>query len=403
MKHGEVLRILAFLLCCVAPTYAQTAPDPVYFGEWSDLKSLSADPEDPNQAVQCVHAIVLHNGKVLCSAVYRPGDPPARPQNVLFDPATDSVSVASQGSPNQHNLFCSGHVTLADGRVLFGHGGSACKGNYMTTFYEPAETGPGTFTRGPDEPGEGQFNRTWRWYPTLTTLGNGSVLVFDGDCPDPGGPLDNGIPTIPAILRPSKQDPTQWTWQHLTGADYGTHTDEPFTIAYYQYMFLLSDGKIFQAGSHYTNHHPTDENGNNLDPDNLNLRTRKLDTALETWEEIDIPSIKGGSAVMYARDRILKAGGGMKSTNSSACAPSEVTNEVVQIDFTDASPAWAALAPCTTSACTSTWSPCPTERSSPWAARAAHRTPRPKAPPTARSKTRCSNRKSTTPTPTPGA
>ena len=86
----------------------------------------------------------------------------------LWDPVLQAlISV-----PYTRNLFCSGHVQLADGRtlVLGGHIQSNL-GTADTTEFDPTTN---TYSRGVDM-------SVGRWYPTATVLHDGRVLVYSGD------------------------------------------------------------------------------------------------------------------------------------------------------------------------------------------------------------------------------
>ena len=99
-----------------------------------------------------------------------------------------------------------------------------------------------------------------RWYPTATVLGDGRVLVFSGDnivrtapgVPPPFiGRVGNSLPEI--------YDPAT---EHVDRPD-----DRPaLTSPLYPFMFVLSDGRILDAG-----------------PD---MTTRVLDAGHGTWTTI---------------------------------------------------------------------------------------------------------------------
>ena len=74
--------------------------------------------------------------------------------------------------PYGRNLFCSGHIQLADGRTLIigGHI-TATVGLADTTLFDPVTR---QYTRGQDM-------SVGRWYPTVTQLPDGRVLTFAGD------------------------------------------------------------------------------------------------------------------------------------------------------------------------------------------------------------------------------
>ena len=103
--------------------------------------------------------------------------------------------------PYGRNLFCAGHVTLADGRTLIigGHI-SANLGLADTTIYDPST---GQWTRPPDM-------SVGRWYPTATELPDGRVLAFSGDniVLDRPGQLppfsDASVNSLPSVFDPRR-------------------------------------------------------------------------------------------------------------------------------------------------------------------------------------------------------
>ena len=86
----------------------------------------------------------------------------------LWDPTDGSFDAVPYG----RNLFCSGHIQLADGRTLIigGHI-TATVGLADTTLFDPVTR---QYTRGQDM-------SVGRWYPTVTQLPDGRVLTFAGD------------------------------------------------------------------------------------------------------------------------------------------------------------------------------------------------------------------------------
>jgi hypothetical protein len=133
-----------------------------------------------------IHQIVLPTGKVLWLSPADEHEEGGRAY--LWDPATQTSRRVDPPAVRYHdgvtrpaNLFCSGHAALADGRVLVAGGNLA---------YPIAPFGPGqdfrgapwvftfdpwteTWTRHPDMP-------RGRWYPTVTTLPDGTALILSG-------------------------------------------------------------------------------------------------------------------------------------------------------------------------------------------------------------------------------
>ena len=206
-----------------------------------------------------------------------------------WDPANQSVSLLT---PPGYDLFCSGHSFLADGTLFVagGHNGANNIGLKNASIYKPSDPSANTWTRLPDM-------NAGRWYPTVTVLANGDVLVVSGS-------IDNtvGVNTLPQVFQVGSR-----TWRDLTSARIG--------LDLYPQMFLAPNGKVFKCG-----------------PGTV---TRYLDTAgTGAWPANMYFYRKGpgrsyGSAVMYAPGKILVMGGGDPPTN---------TAEV--IDLNQLSPTW---------------------------------------------------------------
>ena len=137
-------------------------------GEW--------DQNPVDMPVRAVHATLLPNGKVLLvagsgnnQAMFEAGTLKAS----LWDPVANTFA----DIPVPEDMFCAGHVHLADGDVMVaggnknypdetrGYGGLAS--NYA---YDVASN---SFEQLPPMQGG-------RWYPTLTMLGNGDINVVGG-------------------------------------------------------------------------------------------------------------------------------------------------------------------------------------------------------------------------------
>ncbi len=86
----------------------------------------------------------------------------------LWDPADQNLTTLAQPG---HDLFCSAHAFLADGR-LFVAGGHIQNGVGLpkAALYNPFSN---TWAAAPDM-------NAGRWYPTVTTLANGDALVVSG-------------------------------------------------------------------------------------------------------------------------------------------------------------------------------------------------------------------------------
>jgi hypothetical protein len=158
---------------------ATTQPD----GMWGPLQQI------PSTAI---HAVLLPTNKVLwfSQPKWPVEDPEAQGGNAhLWDPATNtSVAVPPpvvdypSGPDRAANLWCGGQTLLADGRVLVVGGnleypdndgkgpGNGFKGGKWVMTFDPWTE---TWTRYADMD-------HGRWYPTLTELEDGRVLIIGG-------------------------------------------------------------------------------------------------------------------------------------------------------------------------------------------------------------------------------
>ena len=207
--------VLAAALVQLSGSRAAVANTPDVIGQWS------APVDWPLVAV---HMSLLPTGKVLAFDAWE--DAPNSEK--IWDPATGSF----QSVPYGRNLFCAGHLQLADGRTFIAGGNvTANDGLADTTIFNSSNN---TYFRGPDM-------SVARWYPTTTQLADGRVLTFAGDNivqdrPGATPPFsDASVDSLPSIY-----NPTTNTWTDLTSAK--------LTSPLYPFMFLLSDGRVFNAG-----------------------------------------------------------------------------------------------------------------------------------------------------------
>jgi galactose oxidase len=249
------------------PPPTQTPPN---LGTWSQVMDWP---------VVAIHSHLLPDGRVLTWG--HSGDP------TVWDPA----SGAFKATPNPIDIFCGGHSLLSDGRLLVTGGNiSNDHGLPDANIFDFRTDG---WTQGP------QMARG-RWYPTNTALPNGEMVIISGED-------ENALPNpIPEVWQ------LDGTWRELTGASLG--------MAFYPWMFVAPDGRVFYAGWEVT--------------------TMWLDTSgTGKWTNgpVHIAEFSRvyGTAVMYAPGKVLVAGG--------AENPPVNTTEV--IDLTQPSPAWRSSAP----------------------------------------------------------
>ena len=250
------LALLATVLSLVQLGGSSAAPGdpPSVNGDWS---APTAWP------IVAVHMSLEPTGQVFALDGFADG---ANSEH-LWDPASGNFIPIPYG----RNLFCAGHIQLADGRTLLVGGHiNANEGLRDTTIFNPVTR---TYFRGPDM-------EVGRWYPTATQLPDGRVLTFAGDniqVNQPGDPpfKESSVNSLPSIF-----NPTTNTWTDLTSAR--------LTSPLYPFMFVLSDGRVFDAG-----------------PDKT---TRILNPATATWSVVGTSPIDGMGAVMYRPNKIMKSG-----------------------------------------------------------------------------------------------
>jgi PKD repeat protein len=208
VRVGVALIGLAVALTSSAPALRAQAGT---VGEWKTLARLM--PINP------VHTALMNNGQVLI--VSGSGNVAAETnfRYAVLDLQADTLSVTNN---YPWDMFCNGMVVLSDGRVFVNGGNLAYDpfhGQPKNAVFDPAT---GVFT-------DVQNMAHGRWYPTVTTLGDGSVMTFSG--------LDeNGnTNTTVEIYTPG----SGWSQQYSAG----------WTPPLYPRMHLLPNGNVLYSGS----------------------------------------------------------------------------------------------------------------------------------------------------------
>ena len=164
-----------------------------------------------------VHVALMPNGKVL--AYDSVGDNATETYPVhdhtratLWDPATGTQTPVWVDTG--YNVFCSGLAHLTDGRLFLAGGNldSALNGIRQTHIFDPSTN---QWSVGPDM-------ASGRWYPTVTPLRNGEMLITSG------GPSTPEVRTTSGTLR------------SLTGAS----LSQPL----YPWTDVAPDGRAFVSG-----------------------------------------------------------------------------------------------------------------------------------------------------------
>ena len=220
--------------------------------------------------IVAVHLHLLLDGKVLAWGKF--GDP------YVWNPAANTFTPRPLGS----NLFCAGHAMTATGQ-LFVAGGHISDGRGLPdgNSYNPKTS---TWTSLP------AMSRG-RWYPTVTELANGQLVVVAGR--DQSGL----VATVPEIW-------TGTSWRQLTGA--------ARSFPYYPRNFLAPNGKVFYAGEQQRTVY--------LNTGGAGSYSKVGDRRYGTRDY--------GAAVMYLPGKILYVGGGRTTATAET------------IDLNVAAPVW---------------------------------------------------------------
>jgi hypothetical protein len=265
-------------------------------GQWTGVQTWP---------VEAIHTTLLPTGKVLFWQSWR--------ESVgLWDPATNQFSTAGL-TPSNHNIFCSGHAWLADGR-LFVAGGHVDNGvgSHRADIYNPfTNRWANADAAVPDVPNMGANNLNdlvatgKRWYPSATTLPSGDILVLSGDVNAYGNTNRNT-----QIYRAATN-----TWQTLTGAQRPAND----LLPEYPRVFVGPDGRVLSVADQQ-------DDTEFLDLTGSGSWTRIMDT-------LDRGLYNYGPAVMYDVGKIAQIGGG-----------DPPTNHIALLDLNQAEPQWT-LAP----------------------------------------------------------
>jgi hypothetical protein len=203
-RSAAWVALVSFILT-TAPAFPQANVQ----GQWQTLPTTM--PINP------VHVALLRTGKLL--VVSGSGNVPSNTnyQAGIWDPATDTVTT----QPVAWDMFCNGMVILPDGRPFVVGG---------TMAYDPFH---GYAKTAAYDPSSGQFTDLesmahGRWYPTVTTLGNGTVMAFSG--------LNESGPTNTAVEI------------YTVGSGWSQEYPSGWTPPLYPRLHLLPNGNVFYSG-----------------------------------------------------------------------------------------------------------------------------------------------------------
>jgi galactose oxidase-like protein/List-Bact-rpt repeat protein len=219
----------------------------------------------------------------------------------VWDPNGSGFIQQPDATCNQANceLFCSGQTFLSNGDLLVagGHNEALGDNNGLTQ---------ASIFNGAGWTGTGSMKYP-RWYPTLVTLGDGSVVALSG----------NQAPSLGANI-PERY--ANGVWDPLANASRG--------LPLYPRAFVEpKSGRIFVAGSDETAY---------LDPSGEGSWSSAAPRVVADRDY--------GSAVMLDT-KVLYIGGGGAGNSNNPCPGNVPTNSAEIIDLAAASPAWSLVAP----------------------------------------------------------
>lgn len=179
-------------------------------GQWRTLSNQL--PINP------VHMTLMRTGQVLIVAGSGNVAAETNFQAAIWDPASETFLTQALS----WDMFCNGMVTLHDGRI-FVNGGNLqydpFYGERRNAVFDPMT---GLFTNV-------QNMARGRWYPTVTTLGDGRVMTFSGL-------LDTGGTNTSVEI-------------YTVGSGWSQEFPAGWTPPLYPRMHLSTDGRVFYAGS----------------------------------------------------------------------------------------------------------------------------------------------------------
>ena len=262
MSHASIKRTAA----AAARAAGATAGDPGEVGEWGPVEEWPVVP---------VWAALMPNGKVLAYAsVGTKATESFAEQNkteaTLWDPTNGSQTNVTL--ENGFNIFCSGLAQMEEGNLFVAGGNKDQKldGIVKTTTFDWENS---TWLESPDMAYP-------RWYPSVTEMGNGEMLITSGG------------PPIPEVRQ------NDGSLRQLT------HASLPLPL--YPWMDVAPDGQAFDSGP--------DPTMRELNPSG--------NGSWKQFGERDPINRTYGSHALYDIGKILVAGGG----------PSTKTADVIDLN-----------------------------------------------------------------------
>ena len=269
-RLGKETRRISSLESRVAA--AAVAPDPGQVGQWGPVVDWP---------VVGIHVALMPNGKVLAWDSVGDGATESFPNQTftratVYDPATGTQTPVNVDTG--YNIFCAGFAHLFDGSLFIAGGNKdqQLNGIVKTHLFNPVTN---TWSLGPDM-------AAGRWYPSVTPLTNGEMLITEGG------------PDMPEVRR------TDGTLRALNTAS--------LNLPLYPWMDVAPDGRVFYSGPDQT--------------------LRKLDpTGGGSWQSYgqrDAINRSYGSHAVFGIGKTLVAGGGASSSDARVIDTNGATPQV---------------------------------------------------------------------------
>jgi hypothetical protein len=209
-RRRLLCRAILIILPLAVLTVQRMSAAPGTQGEWNTLAYQM--PINP------IHLALMHTGKVL--VVAGSGNDPTNKnlEAAVWDWQAGAIALQPVG----YDMFCNGMIVLPDGRPFINSGTLAYDpfhGELRSSVYDPVTN---SFTLA-------QNMAHGRWYPTVTTLGDGRVMTFSGL-------TETGATNTTVEL-------------YTPGSGWSPPYQAAWTPPLYPRMNLLPDGRVFYSGS----------------------------------------------------------------------------------------------------------------------------------------------------------
>lgn len=281
----------------VAPPFEfQGDPEAHLSGAWSEVVDWN---------VMAIHAALLPDGKVMTYGTDKTGSGPALDYDI-WDPSyalDDPEGHTLLGSSMQTDIFCTAQAIIPGTSTMLLSGGTTdIVGNEEDgssadiNIFDIADY---SLTKSPRQMLAGRF------YPTITTLASGEMLIH-------GGRSEPNVPVLtPEVYTPGKG------WRELNGAA----DKDAYQVWYYPWSFVAPSGDVFFTGDRYGMWW--------LDTEGSGQVTLAGNRPDKVWRA-------HGSAVMYDEGKLLLAGGDSSQISTDTAITIDINQAKVKVE--DAAP-----------------------------------------------------------------